>query len=81
VKAMASMLQCRNLDEFHDIVFSVDGSYIKANSIVLSARSEYFSSMLSKKYQFRESKKLSLNQGQGVIKVEGVPKLYFSNII
>ena len=41
------MNQCKNLDEFHDIVFKTGDTLIKANSTVLKARSEYFRSMLS----------------------------------
>ena len=37
-KAMSHMNQCKNLDEFHDIVFLVDDTLIKANSLVLMAR-------------------------------------------
>ena len=49
------MNQCKNLDEFYDIVFRVGDTMIKANSTVLKVRSKYFESMLNSKYQFRES--------------------------
>lgn len=49
------MNQCKNLDEFYDIVFRVGDTLIKANSTVLKVRSKYFESMLSSKYKFRES--------------------------
>ena len=75
-KAIAHMNQCKNLDEFYDILFLVEDTLIKANSLVLSARCPYFKSMLSSKYMFRESKK----EG-GFVKVQGVPKSYFSCII
>jgi hypothetical protein len=55
----------------------VDETLIKANSLVLSTRCEYFRSMLSFKYSFLESK----IKKNGYIKVHGVPKLYFSCII
>ncbi len=48
------MHHCKNLDEFHDVVFKVDDAIIKANSVVLCARSEYFRNMLQ-----RESLKFS----------------------
>jgi len=51
-KALSHMNQCKNLDEFHDVVFLVEGSLIKANSLILSARCDYFKSMLSSKYKF-----------------------------
>lgn len=49
------MNQCKNLDDFYDILFLVDDTLIKANSLVLSARSPYFKSMLSRKYSFQEA--------------------------
>lgn len=50
------MNQCKNLDDFYDILFLVDDTLIKANSLVLSARCPYFKSMLSANYSFKESK-------------------------
>lgn len=50
------MNQCKNLDDFYDIVFLVQDTLIKANSLILSTRCEYFKSMLSNKYKFQESK-------------------------
>jgi hypothetical protein len=46
------MNQCKNLDDFYDILFLVDDTLIKANSLVLSTRCPYFKSMLSSKYSF-----------------------------
>jgi hypothetical protein len=75
-KAITHMNQCKNLDEFYDILFLVEDTLIKANSLVLSARCPYFKSMLSRKYMFRET----IKEGD-FIKVLGVPKSYFSCII
>jgi hypothetical protein len=72
--ALSSMNQCKNLDDFHDILFQVDDSHIKANSVVLKARCPYFHSMLSAKYHFRESQ-------ASQVRVEGVPKTYFTCIV
>lgn len=55
-KAITHMNQCKNLDEFFDILFLVEETLIKANSLVLSARCPYFKSMLSRKYMFQESR-------------------------
>jgi hypothetical protein len=71
------MNQCKNLDDFYDILFLVEDTLIKANSLVLSARCPYFKSMLSQKYSFKEA---CLDK-EGFIKVLGVPKIYFSCII
>lgn len=71
------MNQCKNLDDFYDIVFLVQDTLIKANSLILSTRCEYFKSMLSNKYKFQESK---IKQ-EGVIAVQGVPKSFFTCII
>lgn len=71
------MNQCKNLDEFYDILFHVEDTLIKANTIVLSARCPYFNSMLCSQYSFKES----MVDRSGYIKVCGVPKLYFSCII
>lgn len=49
------MNNCKNLDEFYDIVFLVDDTYIKANSLILQTRCDYFKSMLSFKYSFLEA--------------------------
>ena len=50
IKATSLMNQCKNLDEFYDIIFNVGDTLIKANSTVLMVRSPYFQSMLSSKY-------------------------------
>ncbi|CDW71485.1 kelch repeat [Stylonychia lemnae] len=76
-KAQHLMNQCKNLDEFYDVLFHVEDTLIKANTIVLSARCPYFNSMLSSQYSFKES----LVDRSGYIRVTGVPKLYFSCII
>lgn len=46
-KALSHMNQCKNLDEFHDIVFLVEDTLIKANSLILVNRCAYFKNMLS----------------------------------
>jgi len=71
------MNQCKNLDEFYDIVFLVEDTYIKANSLILMTRCPYFKSMLSTKYAFSES---VFREG-GYINVQGVPKSFFTCII
>jgi|LauGreDrversion4_2_1035121.scaffolds.fasta_scaffold72321_1 hypothetical protein len=71
------MNQCKNLDDFYDILFLVDGTLIKANSLVLRIRSPYFSAMLSPQNGFFET---NMKKGQS-IKVYGVEKSYFSCII
>lgn len=71
------MNQCRNLDEFFDVLFLVEDTLITTNSLVLAHRCAYFKSMLSKSYDFSESRK---HKG-AYIKVQGVPKKYFSCII
>ena len=76
-KALNHMNQCRFLDEFYDILFMIEDTLIKANSLVLATRCPYFKSMLNQTYSFQESK---IQKG-GYIKVQGVPKLYFSCII
>lgn len=44
------------MDEFYDVVFNIDNkSYIKGNSAVLKARSEFFNSMFKKSHDFKES--------------------------
>ncbi len=69
------MSQCKNLDDFYDVLFMVeDDTLIKANKLVLQARCPYFKSMLSAKYEFAESK---VKKGEN-IRVVGVPKVYFS---
>ena len=51
-----SMKFCMNLDEFFDVVFQIEGKfYIKGNSVVLSARSEYFSAMFNSQHKFKET--------------------------
>ena len=85
-KAVQSMKICTNLDEFFDVVFNLENkSYIKGNSFVLSARSEYFKAMFSVKHGFRETSDEQLQkQGQNtfkMIKVHGVPKIFFNCMI
>lgn len=46
-KALQQMKLCMHIDEFFDVVFNVDKSLIKANSVVLKNRSEYFQAMFS----------------------------------
>jgi hypothetical protein len=60
---------------FYDLVFQVDGSYIKGNSAILRRRSVYFSSMLSDLHRFKEQdlKKLVL--------IKGIPREFFVQII
>lgn len=72
-----NMNQCRNLDEFFDVLFLVDDTLIKTNSTVLSQRCAYFKSMLSQSYDFSEARA----KRNPFIKVDGVPKQYFSCII
>lgn len=76
-KAIYDMNNCKNLDEFYDIVFLVEDTYIKANSLILQTRCEYFKSMLSSKYSFLEAS----SRHEGYISVQGVPKNLFMCII
>jgi hypothetical protein len=71
------MSQCKNLDEFYDIVFVVEDAQIRANSLVLMQRCPYFNTMLSAKFSFKES----ILKYEGQIRVNGVPKTYFTSII
>ena len=41
-KALNQMKIYANLDEFYDVLIQVESSFIKAHSIVLAARSDYF---------------------------------------
>ena len=52
--ALENMKICMNLDEFYDVVFHVENSYIKANSTVIKRRCEYFQAMLNKNNCFSE---------------------------
>lgn len=84
--AVQSMKFCMNLDEFFDVVFNLENkSYIKGNSLVLSARNEYFGAMFNKNHGFREvSDQDYQKQGQNkfkMIKIHGVPKIFFNCII
>lgn len=55
VGAVASMAFCANLDEFFDVVFNLENKcYIKGNSVVLRARSEYFRAMFDRSHGFKE---------------------------
>ena len=60
IKATQKMKICMYLDEFFDVVFEVESSYIKANSFVLKNRNEYFDAMFSNR--FKEAKDSSLIQ-------------------
>jgi hypothetical protein len=71
------MSQCKNLDDFYDIVFVVEDSQVRANSLVLMQRCPYFNTMLSAKFAFKES----LLKYEGQIRVHGVGKIYFNSII
>jgi len=80
------MLICSNLDEFYDVIFHVGSSYIKGNTSVLKARSQYFEAMLSVRHGYLESSgPIYYDKGRDssfrVIKVEGVPKEFFNCII
>ncbi len=69
----SDMMVSRHLDEFNDVVFSLKDSIVKANSVVLSKRSEYFRSMLAHNSKFKELKQKS----SGVIRVENIEKAMF----
>jgi BTB/POZ domain len=76
-EALDRINQCKNLNDFFDVLFMVDDTLIKGNSLILKARSPYFAAMLSNSYGFRES---NLSRGSS-IKVTGVPKLYFNCLL
>jgi len=65
------------LDEFPDINFCVDGDSVRANSVVLKARSEYFRAMLSKQYSFIEA----TTQKYGLVKVSGISNFHFRAVL
>jgi hypothetical protein len=67
----------KNLDDFYDILFLVEDTLIKANSLILRTRCPYFAAMLSRTYGFREGQ----HKRSQSIRVEGVPKALFSCII
>ena len=84
------MVKCRNLDYFYDVVFELDGKHMmRANSVVLNARSEYFKIMFDAKYGFRESNqcppmtKIDKSRHSSVryVAVKGIPKEYFTAIL
>tara|TARA_B110000285_G_C14830743_1_gene470765 strand:- start:478 stop:720 length:243 start_codon:yes stop_codon:yes gene_type:complete len=51
-----SMKFCMNLDEFFDVVFNLENKFfIKGNSVVLRARSDYFKAMFDTESGFRET--------------------------
>lgn len=52
--AIEEMRICMNLDEFFDVVFQVENCYIKSNTHILKARSQYFAAMFSKQNGFQE---------------------------
>lgn len=76
-EAIVRMNQCKNLDDFYDILFMVEDTLIKANSLVLKTRCPYFASMLSSDYNFSECQ---IKRGSS-IRVEGVPKIYFQALV
>ncbi len=63
------------LDEFYDVIFEVENSFIKGNSLILQARSLYFRKMFSRENKFNEI------QDQKIIQIKGIKKKYFVNII
>ena len=63
------------LDQFSDMVFLVDQSYIKGNSAILRCRSTYFATMLCDESAFTER---DLSK---YVVIKGVPKEYFVLII
>ena len=81
--ALENMRVCMNLDEFFDVVFQVEQSFIKGNSLILKARSNYFNSMLSKSHKFNELNTQFEREGQKycLVKINGVPKVYFNCVI
>jgi hypothetical protein len=85
ILALDDMRICMNIDEFFDIVFHVDNSYIKAHSLILKSRSQYFAAMLNKHNNFSEVAQPPMvyensNKYQ-LIKITGVPKVYLNCII
>lgn len=56
-----------NIDSFYDVVFNLDGQcYIRGNTCILRARSEYFRAMFDRNTKWKEtqSKMYSQNFGQ-----------------
>lgn len=41
-EAMVKINQCKNLNDFYDVLFLIDDTLIKGNSLILRARSPYF---------------------------------------
>lgn len=87
-RVLAVMGKCRNLDSFYDVIFELDGgNLIKANSLVLFARSDYFKTMFNSRYGFKENSLSHLanvsSQQTKVkkVKVSGIPRQYFAAII
>ena len=76
-EALECINQCKNLNDFYDVLFLIDDTLIKGNSLIMRARSPYFAAMLSPTHRFRET---HLNRGCS-IRVQGVPKLYFNTIL
>jgi hypothetical protein len=71
--------QCKNLLDFYDVLFLVEDTLIKGNSLVLKTRCPYFANMLSSSYRFREQQ-MQIHRIES-IKVAGIPKLYFNTIL
>ena len=61
------------------MLFLVEDTLIKGNSLILKTRCPYFSSMLSSSYRFKEQQFQSHKLES--IKVVGISKLYFNTII
>lgn len=82
---MQTMSVCRNLDFFYDVVFELDGGVqIKANKAVLAARADYFRSMFSSNFNFKEytlSKPSLGSKRVGRVRVNGIPIEFFAAII
>jgi len=75
-----------NLDEFYDVVFQLDNKvFIKGNSQILKRRSDYFKAMFNRQSGFRESVgrlyQSNSNNKFRLIRIEGVPKIFFNCII
>lgn len=76
-----------NIDEFFDVVFLVDNCYIKSNSHILKARSQYFAAMFRHQNGFNEiqsqhySHRQTGDQKFHLIKLNTVPKQIFNCII
>jgi hypothetical protein len=74
-EALMRVNQCKNLNDFYDVLFLVEDTLVKGNSLVLQARCPYFKAMLGHPFRERQVPRA------GHIKVFGVPKLYFHTIL